>query len=336
MCPRKASEQTTNWTSNNPDLRSGTLPPARRFDDNKRMNFAIHSRMTLLTAILIAGFAPHSATAAETEIDPSLCTAGLPGYNAVVLLKKDGRLAFETSPGYFEKRDTSVRNVTEYHFQTRNKVIRDDSNGEKTAHPMIRTRVLAEETSRDVLIVARDAEGRVQDVRARSLDGDIKARGLILTEMGWKPAAREHTIGLRYQNGRCLKTHQFEVGPSGKQHIVYSESHCETLFPAIEKIENSQGDADTTRLVTLFKKMEKESEDLARKIKSPTPTLGAPDEREAKLSISERALHFARRCVMERNDFATWRALRTEQSASASTDKSSPNDDAKRPAKRAD
>ncbi len=257
--------------------------------------------------------APAPARAAP-EIDPDLCTAELPGYNAFIRLGADGRLLLEGSKLY-EKKDTPDPLVTERYFLSKNRTWGKDEGDGGPQTKFLRTRLLGETESRDFLTIRRDSEGRVVAVAADSKNPEVKAEALRLTEEGWTPAPRSHTVEYRYQGKTCLKTLQFEQSSRGRMHILYSEPHCEQLFPIIERIETEEK-TDVTRLASAYAEMSRLSAERARRQAAPPPVIGDADTRLSKLSSVDRAVRFANRCVQERGGLASWKKIRAKDAAS--------------------
>ncbi|MCM2282677.1 MAG: hypothetical protein NDI61_12615 [Bdellovibrionaceae bacterium] len=261
-------------------------------------------------------FAAPETPATPSGIDADLCAAGLPGFSAFVSMETDGRLTVEGSR-FYEKRDTSDPLTKKFHFRTQNKKWDQKSDPNQHSHPMIVSRLLTDQESRDALTITRDTEGRITHVAADSLDKEIKTGALLLTESGWIPAPVAHTVGFRYAGKRCLKTLHAETGANGELHLRYSEPHCEALFPVIEALETGRGEPDPRRLLAIFSKLERDDEAHAKRARLPIPHLGGSPPTDGKttfkISTTERAARFAQSCLRERGGLEQWQRLRNAE-----------------------
>lgn len=264
----------------------------------KPIRFAILAATTFLSSVV----------SAESKIDPKLCTAGFVGFDSFIQLRDDGQFLMEGSK-FYEKRDTSLPFVKEFHFRSKNKVWLDDDAAETKS---IMTRLLTDRDIPDFLTVERDSQGRIVSIAAQSKDPSSKQEAMILTEEGWESAPIFHQVKYRYQGNRCLKTLQVKKTNSGRLHLVYSEEFCDQLFPLIERFEASQGKGDVQPLVAAFGKLSEKAIEFARENKTSPPVFGDPDQRVKPLTQTGRAVRFAGRCVQERGDMATWKRIRSQ------------------------
>lgn len=262
--------------------------------------------------VLLIALVPHSAR--SNSIDYKQCTAGLPGFNAFVMMREDGKLLVEGSK-FYEKKNTNDPNVTEHHFRTANKVLHDISDGTMPETAFVRTKVMQDRTSNDFLRIHRDGDGRIVTVSAQSQDLSTKGKSLVLTDSGWKPAPTAHSVSFRYQGQKCLKTSQMETDHRGRTYITYSEEICDELFPLIEKMESGADARSATRIQEKFMNMESEGRKKAASANVAPPVLGDPGAISSSLASTERALRFARGCIEARGDLATWKALRAPNPA---------------------